>query len=174
MEKYNEVLKKVAEKELYFSIFWVVVLFLIIVIVWVFNYLYFKKMRNRHPKKYNSNKQIKIRRQSIYASIILSVICVGLGAFLSFDATDTISDVKRDIEESAYVAYVGGYYIDSDLYPLRHSLYYDRWLSVDFDNDDYAFIYMNSFFEWISTEEGQFEGKVVYGKNSLIVVDIES
>ena len=173
MEKYNEVLEKVAEKELYFSIFWVVVLFLIIVIIWVCNYLYFKKMKNRHPKKYNSNKQIKIRRQSIYASIILSVICVGLGAFLSFDATDTISDVKRDIEENAYVTYVGGYYIDSDLYPSRHSLY-DKWLSVDFDNDDYAFIYMNSFFEWISTEEGQFEGKVVYGKNSLIVVDIES
>ena len=173
MEMYNEVLEKVAEKELYFSIFWVVVLFLIIVIVWVCNYLYFKKMKNRHPKKYNSNKQIKIRRQSIYASIILSVICVGLGAFLSFDATDTISDVKRDIEEGAYVAYVGGYYVDSDSYSLGHSLY-DRWLSVDFDNDDYAFIYMNSFFEWISTEEGQFEGKVVYGKNSLIVVDIES
>ena len=60
MEKYKQVLEKVAEKELYFSIFWVVVLFLIIVIVWVCNYLYFKKMKNRHPKKYNSKKQIKI------------------------------------------------------------------------------------------------------------------
>lgn len=173
MEKYNEALEKVAEKELYFSIFWVVVLFLIIGFIWVSNYLYFKKMKNRHPKRYNSNKQIKIRRQSIYASILLSVICVGLGVFLSFVATDTISDINRDIEENAYVTYVGCYYINSDLYHSRHDLY-DKWLSVDFDNDDYAFIYMNSFLEWISTEEGQFEGKVVYGKNSLIVVDIES
>ena len=173
MEKYNEVLEKVAEKELHFSFFLVVVLFLIIGIIWISNHLYFKKMKNRTPKKYNSNKQIKIRRQSIYASIILSVICIVLGAFLSFDAIDTISDINRDIKDNAYVTYVGGYYVDGDLYRSRHTMY-DKWLTVDFDNGDYAFIYMNSFFERISTEEGRFEGKIVYGKNSLIVVDIEN
>lgn len=50
MEKYNDVLEKVAEKELYSSICWVAVLFLIIGIVWVSSYLYFKKMKNRPLK----------------------------------------------------------------------------------------------------------------------------
>ena len=173
MGKYNEVLEKVAKKELYSSIFWVGVLLLIIGIIWVSNYLYFKKMKNRNPKKYHSNKQITIHRQSIYASIILSVICAGLGVFLSFGAANIISDINRDIKENAYVTYDGCYCIDGNIYSSRRNLY-TRWLSVDFDNDAYAFIYLNSFFEWISTEEGQFEGTVVYGKNSLIVVDIES
>ena len=171
MEMYNEVLEKVAEKELYFSIFWVVVLFLIIVIVWVCNYLYFKKMKNRHPKKYNSNKQIKIRRQSFYASIILTVLCVCLGIFFIFGAAYTISDIDKDIEENTYITYIGGYYVDSEY--MRHALY-DRYLTVTFENNDYAILYMNSFFEWISTDKGSFDGTVVYGKNSLIVVDIES
>lgn len=103
----------------------------------------------------------------------MTIICIGLGVFFSFDAAETISDINRDIAENAYVTYVGGYYIDSDSYSSRYTLY-DKWLSVDFDNEDYAFIYMNSFFKRISTDEGRFEGKVVYGKNSLIVVDIES
>lgn len=172
MEMYKEILEKIAKKELSATVIWVTVLFVIIGAIWLSNYLYFKSMKNNYPRKYNSEKGRKVRCQSAWASIALTVICIGLGALLYFDTASTVLDINKDIEENTYITYDGGYYISDVSY---HSWYtpYDNWLLVDFDNDDCAFIHVNSFFEWISTEVGQFEGKVVYGKNSLIVVDIE-
>ena len=171
MDEYKLALRKVAESEVMSAIVAAAVLLAIIAAVWTANYIYTRKMKRRSPKKYNSEKQIKARRKSLGATVTLTVICVGLGAVLCFGASNTVSEINRDIAESAYVTYTGGYYVSDDSYHSRCKLY-GRWLSVDFDNDDCAFIYMNSLFERISTEEGQFEGTVVYGKNSLIVVDM--
>lgn len=171
MEKYKEILENIAEKEWSFVIFWVIVLFIIIGAVWIINYFHFKKAKNKFPQKYNSKKQIKVRRQGVWASICLSVICIGMGALLFFDAAKTASDIKKDIDDNSYITYTGGYYIH-DAYYTKYAM--DRWLSVDFDNGDHASVYINSFFERISVEEEKNEGKVVYGKNSLIVVDIEN
>ena len=91
--------------------------------------------------------------------------------FFCVDVRNTISDINKDIEENAYVTYVGDYYINSVISVRRNQLY-DRWLTVDLDNYDYAYIYVNSFFNALSMEEGEFKGKVVYGKNSLIIVDM--
>ena len=50
---------------------------------------------------------------------------------------------------------------------------YNRWINVDLDNDEVVYLYMDNFFERLITEEGQFTGTVTYGKNSLIVVNID-
>ena len=171
MQKYKDVLEKAARKELSTLIFVALILLLIIVAIWGSNYLYFNKMKKKHPTQFASKKQIKIRRQSIWASIALTVICVGVMMFFGFDVRNTISDINKDIEENAYVTYVGDYYINSVISGRRNQLY-DRWLTVDLDNYDYAYIYVNSFFNALSMEEGEFKGKVVYGKNSLIIVDM--
>ncbi len=171
MEKYKEVLEKVAKKEFNTSIIMLAILFLIIVIVWAFNYIYLKRLKNKSHKKYNSKKQVKIRRQSLGASIILTVMCVCLGVLVFVDTADIISNINKDIEENAYITYTGEYYVYGSY--TRHSLY-DRWLNVTFENDDYALMYMNDFFERISSDEGSFNGKVVYGRNSLIVVETEN
>lgn len=172
MVKYKEVLEEVAKKEMFSAIFWIIVFFIIIGSIWAMNYFYFKKIKKKYPKKYNSEKQVKVRRQCVWGSIALSTICLGLGALLYFIAANTVSDINKDIAENSYITYTGGYYISGHSYYTKYTLY-DGWLSVDFDNNDYAYIYIDGFFERISTEEGSFEGKVVYGKNSLIVVDVE-
>ena len=173
METYKEILEKVAEKEWYTMIFYLVILFLITVIVWISVYIYNIKVKKIHTKKFKLEKQIRIRRNNIFASLLLTIICIGLGLGFYFDAADTVKDIKKDIEDESYVTYVGGYYIDSNSYRLKYT-WYNKWWSVDFENSNYAFIYINSLAEWTSMKEGQNEGQVVYGKNSLIVVDLEN
>ncbi|MBQ7817636.1 MAG: hypothetical protein IJ388_02410 [Oscillospiraceae bacterium] len=168
---YDEVLEKVSQKEISTAIIIAIVLAVIIGTVWCCHYFYFKGLRKKHPKKYSTELQIKIRRRSLWASIALTLICVSIGALSIYGVADTISDINKDIEENAYVAYTGNYYVHSDY--IRRTLY-DRWLSVTFDNGDYALLYMNSFAEWLSTEEGWFSGTVVYGRNSQIVVSIDN
>lgn len=168
---YNEVLENVSQKEISTAIIIAIVLAVIIGTVWCCHYFYFKGLREKHPKKYTTGRQSKIRRRSLWASIALTLICVGIGALSIYSMADTISDINKDIDENAYVAYTGNYYVRSDY--VRRTLY-DRWLSVTFDNGDCALLYMNSFSEWLSTEEGWFSGTVVYGKNSQIVVSIEN
>ena len=172
MEKYKDVLEKAARKELSTLIFVALILFLIIGVIWVSNYLHFKKMKKKLHTQFAFPKQIKVRRQSIWASIALTVICVGLMIFFGLDVRNTISDINKDIDENAYVTYVGNYCINSSLSGRRNSQLYERWLTVDFDNYDDAYIYVNSFFDSLSIEEGEFKGEVVYGKNSLIIVDM--
>ena len=167
---YDEVLEKVSQKEISTAIIIAIVLAVIIGTVWCCHYFYFKGLRKKHPKKY-STEHINIRRRSLWASIALTLICVSIGALSIYGVADTISDINKDIEENAYVAYTGNYYVHSDY--IRRTLY-DRWLSVTFDNGDYALLYMNSFAEWLSTEEGWFSGTVVYGRNSQIVVSIDN
>ena len=50
---------------------------------------------------------------------------------------------------------------------------YDRWLTVNLDNGEFVFLYMNDFLDWVVTEEGDGSGIVIYGESSRIVVSIE-
>lgn len=172
-EKYKEVLVAVANKEITSTVFWVIVLFILVFIIWASCYFYFKEQKNKNPKKYSLPKQIKARRKSIWAAVALSAICFVAGTFLCFNTISVVSDIKKDIKDNSLLTYRGKYYVTDDSH-LFQTISYSKWLSVDFVNGDYAWVYMDSFFEWISTEEGRFDGTVVYGKNSLIVVDIDN
>ena len=164
MEKYIAVLERVAQKELLITIFAVTALLVVIVLVWVSNYFYFKKTKKKFPEKHNLPKQIKIRRQSILASAVLSALCVGFIAFFIFDYTGTVSDIKKDVKDSAYVTYVGDY----DVFVVRSAV--NRFVPVYFDGG-YAYMYMQNLSDKLSVETGGFNGKIVYGKNSLIIVE---
>ncbi|MBQ4082590.1 MAG: hypothetical protein IJC55_04775 [Clostridia bacterium] len=59
MEKYKDVLEKAARKELSTLIFVALILLLIIVAIWGSNYLYFNKMKKKHPTPFASKKQIR-------------------------------------------------------------------------------------------------------------------
>lgn len=172
MEAYKGILEKTAGNELGYAILWITVLCVIIGVVWLGGCLYSKQMKKKDPKKYNSKKQEKIRRQSILASAALTVICIAFGAILYSDAANTVSEINKDIEENTYITYTGGYYVSDSTHFMKHSIF-NRRLSVNFDDGGSAFLYMNRISERVSSEEGNFQGKVVYGKNSLIVVDIE-
>ena len=171
MEKYKELLEAVIRKELTVLIDLTVILALIVVFIWVWCFLYFKRMKKRNLRLYNTEKQTKARRQSVYASVALTAVCALLGTFFCFDTANIIADIKKDISLGEFITYDGRYFVDSDY--MRYAPY-DRWMSVDFDNGDYAYLYMDNIFEFIKTEEGEFEGSVVYAKNSLIVVDMEN
>lgn len=167
MDVYRDVLEKVARKEIAATIIWVMVTCAVIFLIWTCTYRYYKKQKKR-PKSDSSEKQNKERRQSFWAAIALTVILITFVIWLCFSTADTVSDIRKDVAEDAYVTFVGSYTVRSDHFS-KHMLY-DRWVSVDFSNGEYAFVYINNFVEWLSLEEGTFEGKVVYGKNSLIVV----
>lgn len=170
MQKYADVLEKVAGKEWSSVILLIVVLCVFVAAAWISNHLRFRRMKKKHPAMYESKKQVKMRRQAFWALLAVSFIGVGVGAFACWDTARTVADIQKDIAEKDYITYTGAYYVSDSDYSRRQL--YDRWVSVDLENDEYAFIYMNSWFEWIATGEGDFEGTVVYGKNSRIVVDM--
>ncbi len=163
MEKYKEILEEIARKETRLTFFGVLALVVVVALTWISFYLWCRK------KKFNSQKQIKTRRQSTFALITLTVIAVLLAGLTSWGTVKTVSEINKDIEDDAYIEYIGDYHIyDADF----NNMAFDRYLDVSLENGESALIYMNNIFERISMDEGHFEGKVVYGKNSAIVVDI--
>jgi len=171
MNQYQEILEKVAAKEMTVPVILSIILLILLVIIWISSYRHFMKMKKKHINMYKSPKQVKGRKQCFWALIAISVIGVGLSVLLSLDSIDTVSAINKDINENSYITYKGEYYINEDGYTGR-SMLYDRWVSVDFENGDCAFLYINDIFEAFGTDRGECSGKVVYGKNSLIVVDI--
>lgn len=171
MNEYQEILEKVAVKEMTVPIILSIILLILLVIVWMSSYRHFMKMKKKHINMYKSSKKVKGRKQCFWALIAISVIGVGFSTLLLLDAVDTVSAINKDINENSYMTYKGEYYINEDGYTVRYMLY-DRWVSVDFENGDWAYLYINDVFEAFGTDRGECSGKVVYGKNSLIVVDI--
>jgi len=172
MEKYAEILKEVKNSEITSTAISIIVVLAVISVIWVSGFVYFKRQKKKRPKKYGTAKQIRLRRQSLWAGIALTAIAVGFGAFLLFDTASLVSDINKDVSNGSYLTYEGGCTVRRDSRFL-HFVRYDRWYQVELDNGHFALLYMDSFAEWASTDVGPFEGKVVYGKNSLIVVDVD-
>lgn len=172
MEKYKAVLEAVIQKEVATTINIAIALALIVGIVWFCHCFHVNKMKKKQPSKYRSEKQMKIRRKSLWASIGITSIAVCLAALTIFFEAETISNANLDMEENAYITYTGDYYVRSEYRPRK--FLYDRWMSVTFEDGDYVLLYIDNFSEWLTTEEGRFHGTVVYGENSRIVVSFES
>ena len=126
-------------------------------------------MKKEHPKQYNSEKQVKLRRQSWLAATALTVIFVAMIAFLGIRNAKQIVNIREDIEECAYITYVGDYYISPNGTPGRRSY---GWRTVSFGDAGYASLYVDYWEGWLS-DVGDFEGTVIYGEHSLIVVYID-
>ena len=92
MEKYKDVLEKAARKELSTLIFVALILLLIIVAIWVSKYLYFNKMKKKHPTQFASKKQNKIRRGlPIFSSESLS--CIPIDSITATRSTLSYSSI---------------------------------------------------------------------------------
>lgn len=172
MEQYREILEKVARQELQLVIFWSVVLIAVIGVIWTCRCLTGRKLKTlecRTDKKRQSTN--KMLQQSLWAAVALTGICLVLGTVLWSSALKVRRDIRTDLECASFDTYSGVYYIQ-DHSSLSKNRLYDRWTTVDFEQGDYAHLYINSPLEWIQTDYGTFEGTVVYGRNSLIVVEL--
>lgn len=171
MEQYRQILEKVARQELEIAVLWSVVLVAVLAVVWVCCYLVFRKVKGmdcRNRKKTTS--QSKLLRQSSWAALALTGILLAIGGVLWGSAVRTRWNIRQDLEQDAYVTYSGSYEIlDNSVFSNR---LYDRWTKVDFEQG-YAHLYINSPLEWLETDYGAYEGTLVYGRNSLIVVDMQ-
>lgn len=173
MEQYKTVLLESIRNEMIDTVVYCVGLLVIIAAVLLSTYFYYKRMKTKHPSMYHSKKQVKIRRQSIWAAVALTAICVGLCAFFCLSAVWETADAKKDIAEGSYLTYTGSYYVRNLDLPGKGLLFNRCWYEVQFENGECAYQYINSFSEWLAILEGSYEGTVVYGKNSRIVVDME-
>lgn len=144
----------------------IIIIFSLIVVIlgllWTTVLFYYKK-----NKKVN-RKDVKF---SFMASFILTVICL-LFSLATIPSFQTISNIKKDIENQSFVTYVGDYYIEDpyhftfsiselwfNLCPVTienstEPLWFDRTSNFDIDIKD--------------------TGTIVYGKYSRYVVKIES
>ena len=168
MNKYKEVLDLVAETEINLTIINCVVSLLIITALWVSYYFHCKKMKAKYPKKYNLEKQIKIRRQGIYAATAISCICIAFIVLFCVGTVSTVADIKKDIKGNTYVTYSGRYYINYWTY--KSAPIYERKVSLE---NEMVYLPLNAFSESISTEAGEHKGTLIYGQHSKYVVDIK-
>lgn len=112
MQNYADVMKTIANKELSFAIFWAVVLCIVVIFIWVICCLHWHQTKKKYLSKHKSEKLLKVHRQSFFALLVLSVICVLLGMWVYLDAAGTVTDINKDIEEETYITYSGEYYIN--------------------------------------------------------------
>lgn len=173
MEQYRELLEKVARQDLRSAILWSLILAAVIGAIWICQYLNSRKLKAqicRSQKK--KQKAGKMLRQSVWAAIALTGFCLILGAVLWGSTVQMRRDIQRDLEQNAYVTYSGSCQIRDGSYRSKYTLF-NRWVNVDFEDGNSALLPVNSPLEWFQTEYGPWEGTVVYGDNSLIVVDMQ-
>lgn len=172
MQQYSDILRKISTKEITASVILTTVLLVVLTLIWVNSYRYSVRMKKKHKSARNAEKQMKVRKQHLAALIALSCICIVLGSVVIAGSVVTVSEINKDIEQGSYVTYNGEYRINKRV-SLRRGALYNKWISVEFDNTR-AVIYIDSVLAALGTEYGEFDGTVVYGKNSLVVVNITS
>jgi hypothetical protein len=170
---YIEELERVLRSEWIFSCFWIALLIIMAIVVWIANYRHFKKMFQRHKSPARIKKIKEDYKKSKWACVALTAFMIGLAALFFNLNLSTIKGIKKDIENNSFETYNGGYFVEYDLRPHRKSLY-PREVSVYLDYGETVYIHNRNFLEYLKVESGEFNGKIVYGENSLIVVDIDS
>ena len=102
MQNYIDVLNAVAAQETGKIIVVSIVTILLIAVIWTAILITFKQEKIKYPKLYASDSEKKDRRKAVWASVGISVICIGLSVLLNLDTVNLISDIKKDISESSY------------------------------------------------------------------------
>ncbi|MBE6924960.1 MAG: hypothetical protein E7466_06995 [Ruminococcaceae bacterium] len=167
MDKYAHILQDALQEEASDLVFSVVLLFLIVAVAWIAMIAYAWKVKNQDSERYYSQWEIRIRRRGWLGCLGLTLLCSGLGVVFSIGRWNTIAEIRQDLIDESYIVYEGKGDIRGDTINSRYSVD-DGWLTVDLDGDKYAFLDMDVF----SCSKGEFQGRLVYGENSLIVVDI--
>ena len=140
-----------------------VLIIIIIGVVWVAPFCYYKKKRDKR-------KNSKIFKKSLIAQASITVICL-LFSLINISSFQDINNMKKDIENNSFVMYVGDYDIDNT-YHFSFSvseLWFDlRAVTVDGEEDPLWFDMTSNI--GIDAHD---TGTIVYGENSRYIVKIE-
>lgn len=166
---YVEELEKVARSEWLSTLFWAAVLIILAVIIWIVNYRYFKKEFQKHNKPAKIKQTEIAYKKSKWACLCLTIIMALIGTLFTLLNVDTITDINKDIELNSFKVYNGGFYVEHDF----NTKSYPKMLSVYLNNGDTAIIYNRNFIEYLFEQSGEYNGRVVYGENSGIVVEMK-
>ncbi len=169
MQNYAEILSTINQKELSELVIALIIIFLIIAFGWFYNILYYKKKKKKNPKKFKSKKYVRERCRVFVCCIALTVICASFGVLRLTEYLHTSIQIKKDIENESYVIFNGNYSI-RDAHPLLHG--FERWMVIEMYDGKYAYVRMDNVFDWLLLDEKDHKGKIVYGENSLVVVDV--
>ncbi len=170
MQKYAEILSSIIQKELVELTIALIIIFLIIALAWSYNIIYYHSKQKKYPRKFSYEKYVKERRKvflcCVALTVILSLICaLQLTGYLS-----TAAEIKQDIKNESYLIFNGNYSI-TDANMLHHG--FERWEKLKMEDGKYAYVYNDNIFDWLSTDEKEHKGKIVYGENSLVVVELQ-
>ena len=171
MQNYTDILNAVAEEETVKVIITNICLLGIVIFIWIFNYFYCKRHKGKNPKLYASEKQKSDRRKAVFAIAVVSAVCVVIGVIGSLGNIDTVSEINKDVSEQSYVTYNGEYRVMRG--SESENELYNKWASVYLKSGEAVLIHIDSFEEYLLLEDGRYNGRIVYGENSGIVVEIE-
>lgn len=170
MQKYAEILSLIVQKELVELTIAIIIIFLIIAITWSSNIIYYHKKQKKNPRKFSSKKYVKERRKVFWSCVALTVILSLICALQLTGYLSTSAEIKQDIENQSYIIFNGDYSI-TDVNLLHYG--FERWEKLEMEDGKYAYVYNDNIFDWLSTDEKEHKGKIVYGENSLVVVELQ-
>jgi len=167
---YIETLEKVCRSELINTLFYSTILIIITIAIWIINYFYFKKKFKEDNKKGYLKGLKKAYKNSIKACIVLTLVFVVIVIMFVSLGIYSIGEINKDIEQNSFEIYNGNYYVDYDF----NGKSYPKYLDVYLENGEVVSVYNKNYIDYLLTKNGAHTGKVVYGKNCLIVVDMST
>jgi len=138
---------------------------IIVGIVWIAPFCYYKKQRN------DKQKNTKIINKSLIAQVGITAVFL-LFSLITISSFQDINNMKKDIEDNSFVTYMGDYYIDNTNYFsfTASELWFDlRTVTIKEETEPL-------YFDMMSNPDVDLHdtGTIVYGKNSRYVVKFES
>lgn len=166
---YSDILKKIAFKEIIPLLLVIIILFLLITVVWIVS---FKSLKKKHRFQHNELTKKVEQKKCIIGLILITVFSIAIVLFCLFDNIQYLHKIYKDIDEESYIAYEGDYYITSSAIALNPPA--TTFIDVNLETGMTLRLYV-SLSEWFFTptlEDNH--GKIIYAKNSNIIVDIQN
>ncbi len=148
--------------------------FLMLILVWLVPHI-----GNPLKKKHKTKRKIKIEKanktKTVIGQIIISGLFIIVEIFIVGNYVDTLNNLKKDLNQNAFVVYNGDAYLCDDY--RRTSLLFNLFVdsrNVNLGNsDDIYIIDMSMTDEGWFRDSGDFQGKITYGENSKFILKIE-
>ena len=168
MQIASETLKKIVGR-LTWELTWPALLFSVVLLfVWFWVPYYYHKHKN-------NQKICKTRRQSYLATILLTVLLLGILIPYSIGTANSLKLAKADLQNQNFTTYTGTFWINDTSYS-KYELY-DKWASVELLDESEGSTYLQLYVQGIGQswllERGAHHGTVIYATESGYVVYFE-
>ena len=164
---YSDILNKIAFKEIISLLLVIIILFSLITVVWIVSFKSFKK---NHRFQHNELKK-QNKKKCIIGLIFLTVFSISIVLFCLFDNIKYLHKIYKDINEESYVTYSGSYYMASSAIDANPPA--PTTIDIYLENNETLYLYVD-LLQWAFTIDGEYTGQIIYGKNSLIIVDMKN